>query len=241
MAHYRFNWAAYVKGLSQVASVEFLVLSVSFLGFGAFIRDSQLNVFHGMFLTGAIWALPGQVVLVNLLQEGAAWATIAVAVSLTAIRFLPMMVSMLPLVNNPGTPRWLLYLLSYFVSISVWVLANRHLHKVEKSQRLPWLMGVGSIFWAAMLGVIVIGYYLANFLPPLLSISLVFLTPTFFFISLFATARMAMDYLALGAGTVLGPILYFIIPQFDFLLAGVIGGTAAYFLGRARQRRNLPQ
>jgi len=50
-----------------------------------------------------------------------------------------------------------------------------------------------------------------------------------------------MDYLALGAGTVLGPILYFIIPQFDFLLAGVIGGTAAYFLGRARQRRNLPQ
>jgi len=230
MAHYRFNWAAYVKGMCQVASFEFMVLSVSFLGFGAFIKDSQLNVFHGIFLTGAIWALPGQVVLVNLLQEGAAWLTIAIAVSLTAIRFLPMMVSMLPLVNHPGTPRWLLYLLSYFVSISVWVLANRHLHTVERSQRLPWLMGVGTVFWAAMLGVIVIGYYLANFLPPLLAISLVFLTPTFFYISLFATARIVMDYLALAAGTILGPVFYFVVPQFDFLLAGLIGGTAAYFL-----------
>jgi len=241
MARYHFSWTSYVKGMSQVISIEFLVLSVSFLGFGAFIRDSQLDVFHGMFLTGVIWALPGQVVLVNLLQEGAVWLTIAVAVSLTAIRFLPMMVSMLPLVNTPGTPRWLLYLLSYFVSISVWVLANRHLHTVEKSERLPWLMGVGTVFWAAMFGVIVIGYYLSSFLPPLLSICLVFLTPTFFFISLFATARLRMDYLALGAGTVLGPVLYFIIPQFDFLLAGVVGGTAAYFLGRPRRKKKLPQ
>jgi predicted branched-subunit amino acid permease len=241
MAHYRFNWAAYVKGMSQVASFEFLVLSVSFLGFGAFIRDSQLDIFHGMFLTGAIWALPGQVVLVNLLQEGAAWLTIAVAVSLTAIRFLPMMVSMLPLVNHPGTPRWLLYLLSYFVSISVWVLANRHLHNVERPERLPWLMGVGSVFWAAMLGVIVIGYHLGGFLPPLLSISLVFLTPTFFYISLFSGARIAMDYLALGVGTLLGPVLYFIVPQFDFLLAGVVGGTVAYFLGRVHRKKKLPQ
>ena len=241
MAKYQFNWAAYAKGMSQVISVEFLVLSVSFLGFGAFIRDSQLDVFHGMFLTGAVWALPGQVVLVNLLQEGAAWLTIAVAVSLTAIRFLPMMVSMLPLVNQPGTPRWQLYLLSYFVSISVWVLANRHLHSIEKPQRLPWLMGVGTIFWAAMLGVIVAGYHLAGFLSPLMSISLVFLTPTFFYISLFATARMAMDFAALAAGTILGPVLYFIIPQFDFLLAGLIGGTAAYFFGRTRKNRNLPQ
>ena len=241
MAKYQFNWAAYAKGMSQVISIEFLVLSVSFLGFGAFIRDAQLDVFHGMFLTGAIWALPGQVVLVNLLQEDAVWLTIAVAVSLTAIRFLPMMVSMLPLVNHPGTPRWLLYLLSYFVSISVWVLANRHLHKVEKSQRLSWLMGVGTIFWAAMLGVIVVGYYLAGFLPPLLSISLVFLTPTFFYISLFATARVAMDFLALAAGTILGPILYFIIPQFDFLIAGVVGGTAAYFFGRVRRKQGLQE
>ncbi len=238
MARYHFNWAAYIKGLSQVISIEFLVLSVSFLGFGAFIRDSQFDIFHGMFLTGVIWALPGQVVLVNLVQEGAVWLTIAVAVSLTAIRFLPMMVSMLPLVNNPGTPRWLLYLLSYFVSISVWVLAHRHLHNIEKSERLPWLMGVGTIFWAAMLGVIVIGYHLAGFLPPLLSISLVFLTPTFFYISLFATARIVMDYLALAAGTILGPALYFIIPQFDFLLAGVIGGTVAYYLGRLHNKRN---
>ncbi len=241
MAKNQFNWAAFAKGMSQVISIEFLVLSVSFLGFGAFIRDSQLDVFHAMFLSGAVWALPGQVVLVNLLQEGAVWLTIAVAVSLTAIRFLPMMVSMLPLVNQPGTPRWQLYLLSYFVSISVWVLANRHLHNIEKPQRLSWLMGVGTVFWAAMLGVVVVGYHLAGFLPPLLSISLVFLTPTFFYISLFATARMAMDFAALAAGTILGPVLYFIIPQFDFLLAGLIGGTAAYFFGRVLKNRNLSQ
>ncbi len=236
MAQYRFNWAAYARGMSQIISVEFMVVSVSFLGFGALIRDSQLDIFQGLLLSASIWALPGQVVMVSLLEEGAGVLTIALAVSLTAVRLLPMVVSILPLVDDTGSPRWLKYLLSYFVSISVWVLANRRLLSIEKSERLAWLMGVASTFWIAMIGVTAVGYHLANFLPVLLSTCLVFITPTFFFIALFTTARMRMDYLALGFGAALGLTLYFIVPEYDFLLAGIIGGTAAYYLGRTRKK-----
>jgi len=168
MAQYHFNWAAYARGMSQVISVEFLVVSVSFLGFGALIRDSQLDIFQGMLLSASVWALPGQVVMVSLLEEGAGVWTIALAVSLTAVRLLPMVVSILPVVNYPGSPRWLKYLLSYFVSISVWVLANRRLLSIEKSDRLAWLLGVASTFWTLMICVTAIGYHLANFLPILL-------------------------------------------------------------------------
>ena len=92
-----------------------------------------------------------------------------------------------------------------------------------------------------MLAVTFAGYYLSHFLPPILAACLVFITPTFFFISLFTAARMRVDYLALGAGTLLGPVLYLVIPEFDFLLAGIIGGTAAYFLGRTVKNKNTPQ
>jgi len=241
MAQYHFNWAAFARGMSQVISFEFLILAVSFLGFGAVIRDSPLDIFQGVFLTGIVWALPGQVVMVSLLQEGAVALTIAVAVSLSAVRLLPMVVSMLPLVNHPGQPRWLLYLFSYFVATSMWVLANRNLRSIDKPERLAWLLGAAATFWTAMLGVTAAGYHLGLFLPPLLATCLVFITPTFIFMSLFSGARIRVDYLALGAGTVLGPVLYLIIPQFDFLLAGIIGGTAAYFLGRNRKKKNLPQ
>jgi len=216
-----------------------MVVSFSFLGFGALIRDSQLNIFHGILLSGSVWALPGQVVMVSLLEEGAALLTIAVAVSLTAVRLLPMVVSLLPVIHCPHTPRWLNYLLSYFVSISVWVLANRKLLEIERPERLAWLLGVATTFWFIMLGVTVLGYHLSHLLPPILSTCLVFVTPTFFFISLFTSARIAMDYLAISAGTILGPVLYFIIPEFDFLLAGIIGGTVAYFLGRSKRMRKL--
>lgn len=241
MAQYRFNWAAYVKGMGQVISFEFLVLSVSFLGFGALVGNSQLEIFHAMLMTGIVWALPGQVVLVSLLEEGAAPLTIVVAVTLTAVRLLPMVVSMLPQVNSPGTPVWILYLLSYFVAISVWVLANRALPSMARTERLAWLLGAASTFWTTMLVVVAIGYHLAGYLPTILATCLVFITPTFFFVSLFSAARMRVDYLALAAGTILGPVFYLVIPEFDFLVAGIVGGTVAYFLGRVGKTRKASQ
>lgn len=235
MARYQFDWSAFRTGMTKVVSMEFLVLCLSFIGFGALIRDSVFDLSHGIFMSLFIWAMPGQVVMVNLLQEGAAPLTIALAVTLTAVRLMPMVIALLPLLRTKNTPRWLNYVVAYFIAITMWILANRHMHEVEREQRLPWLLGVGVAFLSSVAVVVTIGYYLAGFLPPVLAMCVVFITPLFFFISLVSAAKVRMDYLALIFGVVLGPIFYVIIPEFDLLIAGVLGGTIAYFLGRGQR------
>lgn len=232
MARYIFDWAAFRAGMKQVASMEFMVLCVSFIGFGALIHDSQLELAHGIFMSVFIWAMPGQVVLLNMLQEGAAPLAIALAVTLTAVRLMPMVMSVMPLLRADNTPRWLNYCVAYFIAITMWILANRCMHDIDRPKRMPWLLGVGVAFLASVTVVTSIGYHLAGFLPPVLGMCVVFITPLFFFTSLLVAAKLRMDYLALVAGCVLGPIFFVLIPEFDLLIAGVSGGTLAYFLGR---------
>ena len=232
MARYIFDWAAFRTGMKQVASIEFLVLCVSFIGFGALIHDSQLELAHGIFMSVFIWAMPGQVVLLNMLQEGAAPLAIALAVTLTAVRLMPMVMAVMPLLRTENSPRWLNYCVAYFIAITMWILSNRCMGDIERPKRLPWLLGVGVAFLSSVIVVTTIGYHLAGVLPPVLAMCVVFITPLFFFTSLLAAAKIRMDYMALVFGCALGPIFYVLIPEFDLLIAGVSGGTIAYFLGR---------
>ena len=73
-------------------------------------------------------------------------------------------------------------------------------------------------------------------LPPLAAAGLIFLTPAFFFISLIAGAKRKTDMIAILFGAIFGPIAYFIAPGFDMLIAGLLGGTAAFVLGQKTKR-----
>ena len=63
--------------------------------------------------------------------------------------------------------------------------------------------------------------------------ALFFLTPVYFLTSLWATARDRIVKIAMVFGLALGPLFHLVAPQFDLLFAGVVGGTLAYFVGRA--------
>ena len=61
---------------------------------------------------------------------------------------------------------------------------------------------------------------------------LFFLTPIYFLTSLWATARDHVVKIAMVTGLLLGPIFHLLAPDFDLLLAGIVGGVAAFFIGR---------
>jgi predicted branched-subunit amino acid permease len=231
-----YDWSALPRGARAAIGVPGLVMAASFLGFGALVRSFDVGLIAGHMTTMFIWALPGQVVALDMLSSGAGLLTMALAVTLTAVRLLPMVVLVISKVRLDGARRLPLYALSHFVAVTIWRIAEDEIDQVERAQRLPWLTGLGIALMSSMLVMTTIGYYLAQSLPPLLAACLVFLTPAFFFISLFANAKFRMDYLAIAAGAVIGPVCHRYYPDLDLLAGGLIGGTLAYLATRWGRR-----
>ncbi len=233
-----YDWSALPRGARASLSVAGLVMAASFLGFGALVRSLEVGLLPGLATTVFIWALPGQVVALDMLASGANLLAMALAVTLTAVRLLPMVVLVMSKVRLEGARRWPLYALSHFVAVTIWRIAEDGIDEVDRPQRLPWLTGLGLALMSSMLVMTSIGYHLAQSLPPLLAACLVFLTPSFFFISLFANAKFRMDYIAIAAGALIGPLCHQYYPEFDLLAGGLIGCTIAYLIGRAGRKRS---
>ena len=56
----------------------------------------------------------------------------AAAVSLSAIRLMPMVVALLPLLRGPNTKSWHLILPTHFVAVTVWVESMRIVPSVPR-------------------------------------------------------------------------------------------------------------
>ncbi len=210
------------------------VLCASSMGYGALARDSGLDLGLTLFINATFFALPAQVVLVDQIARGAALSGAAFAVALTAIRLLPMTVSLMPLIRNGDRLPKFGFLAVHFIAISVWVDGAVRLPKLPPEKRFAYFLGMGLGMMAATLTGSSIGYLLASSVPTIVSAALLFMSPTFFWLSQVGTARLPADWLAIAIGCVIGPVLFQIVPGLDLLLAGLIGGTIAFFVGKQR-------
>ncbi|MDH5188506.1 MAG: hypothetical protein OEW37_06060, partial [Rhodospirillaceae bacterium] len=77
-----------------------------------------------------------------------------------------------------------------------------------------------------------IGFFLSDAVPRPVSIGLVFLNPLYFTLLFLVDLRKPSKVIALVLGAVLGPLLFLFSSDWSLLLTGIIGGTAAYFLGQ---------
>ncbi|MGI9384335.1 MAG: AzlC family ABC transporter permease [Methyloligellaceae bacterium] len=228
---------AYVRGLREAPSTPVFVVLGTFIGFGALARDVGLDLFQVAFVTVTVFALPGQVVLADQIGQGAVLAAAAFAVTLTAVRLLPLTVSLLPYLRSGRTTRGQELLLSHFVSITSWIEGMRRLPVLPVELRTAYFAGFATTLSCFAMAASIVGYVMAAELPPELAAGLIFLTPIYFFLSLIAGTRTAADIAAMALGTVLGPALFLVAPGFDLMLAGLIGGTLAYVGGRLWRRR----
>ena len=215
-------------------SVLAYVLIGTYVGLAALAHDFGFSVWWVVASTVLVWAGPAQVILVSALGAGATAVETALAVTLSSARLLPMVVSLLPLIKQPGTRIRSLILPAHFTAVSMWIEAHRLLPALPRTARIPFANGLGlSFMMAAHVGTFV-GYYLATSLPALLSAGLLFLTPMSFLISTARNCRLLSDWLALAFGIVVGPLLAWWQVSLDLLWTGIIGGSAAYCIHRMR-------
>ena len=228
--------AAFFRGFrSAWFSVFAMVLSGTYIGIGALAHDFGISSWWLALSTMLVWAGPAQVIMVSALGTGAAPLEIAIAVSLSGIRLLPMVVALLPLLRGEGRRVRDLLLPMHFTSISMWVESLRLLPGIPREWRLAFCNGLSIGYMSVAVTFGFVGYYLAAGLPPLFAAALLFLTPMSFLLSTARGARMFGDRLALLLGLVIAPLLAYYQVELDLMWTGVVGGTLAYGAARLRE------
>jgi predicted branched-subunit amino acid permease len=227
-----YDWRGLLSGATAAASTAGVVMAASFMGFGAFLRSVGFDLGAGLATVPLIWALPGQVVFVDSFAKDVGLIATTLAVSITAVRLMPLTVLVLAETRIAGASRWPEFLGAHFVAVTLWLLSSQKMEAVPFARRLPWLIGLGATLCASMVGFSALGYVLAELLPPTLAAALVFFTPAFFLLSLLSGIRWRFEYTALVLGAVLGPLTYSIAPELDLFVAGILGGSLAILLGR---------
>lgn len=220
-----------LRGMRYLLSTPAMVLYLSFIGFGGFARESGVEMVHAMMMTATIWALPSQVVLVGGIISGSGLLAIVIAVALASIRLLPMMVALIPELRSDRTPAWVLYGLSHVTAITSWVFGMQHLPKIPRHGRVPFYAGFTLSLMMVNTGVTAIGFSVAGLVPPIIAAALFLMTPLYFLLTLPSAARLLSDRLALVFGIVLGPVFAALMPGFDLVLTGLVGGILAYGVG----------
>ncbi len=226
---------AFARGLTVMVSTPGAVLFLTALGFGTLVRDAGMTMGHALFLSLVMYALPAQVMVVDQLQRGATLLAVAIAVTLTAVRLLPMTVSLLPYLRDKNSYVLPRILAVHFIAITAWIEGNRRLPHIPEALRLSHFYGIGLGMMAATTVGSVAGYLLAAQLPLLIQAALLFMTPAYFLLSTLASAVTRRDQLAVVLGGALAPLLYLWLPSLDLLIAGLVGGTIAYLCGRVAE------
>ncbi len=90
-----------------------------------------------------VWAGPAQIILISTLGSGATAVQAAIAVTVSAIRLFPMVVSVLPMMKTPQTKRRHLVLATHFIAVTLWVECYRLLPKVPRERRIAFTHGLG--------------------------------------------------------------------------------------------------
>ncbi|GAB4393324.1 MAG: AzlC family ABC transporter permease [Kiloniellaceae bacterium] len=208
--------------------IPMLVLGASYVGFGSLVQGAGLDVWLGLFSTFTGWALPGQIVVIELYSLGSSLLVVAAAVAMTNARLLPMTVALMPYLRAPGTPRWRYYLFSHYVAVTAWAAAMRLCPILPAQQRLPYFAGFGTALWSMCLVTTALGYYLAGGLPGFVTLGLVFLNPIYFMLVFVADARHRGRILALVVGALMGPPMHLVSADWGLLITGVAAGSLAF-------------
>ncbi len=229
---------AFLRGLRQALALPAWIVGVSFLGVGSLAHDVGYPAGAAVLSTLLIWAAPAQVILFGGIAAGTGLPSLALAVCLSSMRFLPMTMSILPLVRRPGQSGATQVLAAHCVAVTVWIESLRHLPTLPPEERPSHYFGLAATMILVSSLFTALGYTLVSAVPAPLAAGLLFVTPIFFTLSLTAGARRAADWAALLLGFGLAPLATLAVGKdFDLLVTGLVGGTAAYALARRRAAR----
>ena len=223
----------FFKGYKSILAYDSpaIALGCCFIAIGALLKNLGFNIQESIFSTMLTYALPGSLVMAESLLVGASLLNIFLAVWLVNARLYPMAVSLFPLMMHKNQPKWRYYFSCHFIAVSAWLIMKSNYKTVPKEQRIDFWIGIGSATWSvAVLGTF-IGFYFSEYLNKDMMMGLAILNPVYFLCMMVGASKTIQITSSVILGTVLGPIFYFLSPEWSILLGGVIGGTIAYFIG----------
>lgn len=221
---------AFRQGAREAAGVPAAVLIAGYLGFGALAAAHEVPFAVAVASTAVIWALPGQIIFLEMHSLAAPLAATVLGVMLSSARFLPMTLMLMPEMRDPRHRPWKYYLVAQLLSLSGWTMAVARFPDIPRSQRLAWFCGFTLVLMATSALSTAAGYLGADRLPPLVRLALVFMVPMYYLLILVGAVRDRTAALGLACGAVAGPLAYYATPEWSVLLGGLVGGTAAYLI-----------
>jgi predicted branched-subunit amino acid permease len=226
---------ALAAGARDAVGAPIAVLAAGYVGYGALASGFDFPPLLIIASTLLIWALPGQLIMLEMHAVSAQLVLIIFAVSLSASRFLPMTTVLVAMMRHPGYAGWRMYASAHLLAMTGWVAAVNRVPHLPTEQRLPYFFGFALLCWVACAAASAIGYFLADQMSENVKLGLVFMNPIYFLLILTGETRTGLGRLALAAGAVTGPVAHALAPEWSLLTAGLVGGSAAYALHRWRR------
>ena len=227
------NKKFFFKGFKSILTYDSpaIALGCCFIAIGALLKNLGFNFQETVFSTMLTYALPGSLVMAESLLIGASLLNIFLAVWFVNARLYPMAVSLFPLMMHKNQPKWKYYFSCHFIAVSAWLIMKSNYEKIEKEHRIDFWIGIGSATWSvAVLGTIC-GFYFSEYLNKEVMMGLAVVNPIYFLCMMVGASKTFEIALSVLLGLSLGPIFYFLSPEWSVLLGGLVGGSVAYLIG----------
>ena len=227
------NSRYYFQGLKSLKNFDSpaIALGASFVAVGALLKDIGFNLEQSIFSTFLTYALPGSLVMAESFIVGASLINIFLAVWLVNARLYPMTVSLMPLLQHKSQPRWKYYLSCHFIAVSAWLIMKSNYKSIDKKYRIDFWMGIGTGTWLTAIVSTIIGFLVSDHLDKNMMIGLAIVNPVYFSCMMLGAMKSLQINLSIILGSILGPVFFFISPEWSILYGGVLAGTIAYFIG----------
>ena len=227
------NFKYYSKGFLSIKGIDSpaLALGASFVAIGALLKNLGFTIQESILSTFLTYALPGSLVMAESMFIGASLLNIFLAVWLVNARLYPMTVSLMPLLIHKNQPRWKYYLSCHFIAVSSWLIMKNKYLEVEKEHRIDFWMGIGTATWLVGILSTVLGYIAADYLNKDMMIGLAIVNPVYFMCMMIGAMKTIQISTSIILGAMLGPLFYFVSPEWCILYGGFVAGTIAFFVG----------
>jgi predicted branched-subunit amino acid permease len=228
--HFSTRRQAFVQGLKDALGAPVLVLFAGMVGFGAMGQTHGFDAWMTGLTSLLMFALPGQVVMLEMLISGSSLLAIAFAVTLTSARFVTMVVTLFPQLHTQDRNRGL-YVWVHLLAMTAWAVSMREFPNMSPKYRLSYFIGLGLPCWMVALPATVLGYVAAGWVPAAVTLGLVFINPLFFLLT-FTEVRPWANRIAIVLGCLMGPAFFVLDADSSLLTTGLVAGTLAYALDR---------
>lgn len=222
-----------LEGFRAAMGAPAVAMAASFLGFGAAVSAAGLGLGWAMASALAIYGMPGQLILLTAAAGGGALGAAVLSAIAANARFLPMAVALSPWLGGHRS-RWLAL---PFIAVTPWAAGMRALPGLPPARRLGWFLGFAAGCWGVATAATLLGFWMAPGLPGSLLALLVFTNPLYFGLLLLADRRLPAARRALLGGALASPLVLVLPAAWGLLVAGLLGGSLAFWWGERVGRR----